>query len=72
MRASQVSVRGLQSYSDCLDAIEAIEGDYLNTAGGHAAWTSGHQTYLTGTAEKKVAGIQRRMDAFPDDEEPTS
>jgi len=71
MRASQIRVSALGTYNQCYEAIKDIENDFRNTVGGHKAWVSGYQTYLTATAKKKIAQIDARIERLfgePDDE----
>lgn len=69
MKASDISVSGMKSASDCYKAIDAIWGDCANCLGGIKAFTSGRQTYLTETAKKKVEALERKATSFPDIEE---
>lgn len=71
MKAQDISVSSMKSYTECYDAIDAIENDYRNTRGGITAWMSGYTTYLTATAQKKVDALKRKANSFPcnDDEE---
>ena len=64
MRYDKVLLADLRSYLDCANAIEAIESDPANTAGGFKAWGSGYQTHLTKGAQRKIQAIQRKADKF--------
>jgi len=62
MKASQIRLRNLITFTDHLDAIRDIENDYRNVVGGIHAWNSGKQTYLTKSAENKIKAIEVRID----------
>ena len=59
--AANTDLRTLTTYEQCAEAIEAIESDYGNVAGGLRAWNSGTQTHLTASAARKVVSIQAKM-----------
>jgi hypothetical protein len=69
MRAALVVVRNLATVSECLDAIDGIERDPVNTVGGITAFYSGQQTFLTPGAQRKIEAIQRHLEALGGDDE---
>jgi hypothetical protein len=66
MRAALVVVRELETVIECLDAIEAIEQDHVNTVGGINAFYSGRETFLTAGAQRKIEAIRRRLEGLVD------
>jgi len=64
MKYQDVKISNLRSWTDCHDAIWAIENDWRNVKGGFGAWSSGRATYLLKAAERKIALIESRMDKF--------
>ena len=64
MKYSDVRMRELETFSDHMDAIEAIKDDYLNYVGGIDAWCSGRDTELLVGAKKKIASIKGRARRF--------
>lgn len=64
MRASEISVASMKSSSDCYSAIDKIWRDPRNCLGGISAFMSGKQTFLTGTAQKKVQALERKAVSF--------
>ncbi len=60
MKASEVSVNGMNSASDCYSMIDRIWMDSRNCQGGAVAFMSGKTTYLTVSAQKKVDALERR------------
>jgi len=69
MKASKVKVADLKTYTDCVDAIDAINMDSSNCVGGWKAWASGTPTYLTQSAENKIDAINRKIDKFLDEDD---
>jgi len=70
MKASSIKINEIETASEAYDIIEEIENDYLNVVGGMKAWDSGYETYLTKSAENKIAAIYRMVDKkWPSDEE---
>jgi len=64
MKYQDVKISKLKSWSDCYEAIQAIENDWRNILGGWSAWNSGYRTYLLRAAEKKIKLIENRMQLF--------
>ncbi len=62
MHYSNVKLSNLNTIEACQNAIDAIENDYQNIAGGFKAWNSGYQTELTKAAQNKIEAIQRKED----------
>ena len=62
MKHSDVKLKDLVDGVDMMQAIDMIEKDARNIIGGHAAWASGRQTYMSVAAQKKIDAINRKFD----------
>jgi hypothetical protein len=70
MKASDIKLKELKTDHDHDVAIDQIEFDPTNIVGGHKAWASGNQTFMTTAAEKKIAAIRKQQyKLFPCDED---
>lgn len=65
---SDIKLSKLNTYTDCSDALDAMEQDYRNFVGGFKAFNSGYKVYFLAAAEKKREAIKKKMQKFSFDE----
>ena len=62
MHYLNVVISSLDSTEKCSKAIQDIESDYKNFAGGATAFHSGYETKLLKGAAAKIKAIEKRSD----------
>ncbi|AZS26287.1 hypothetical protein [Vibrio anguillarum] len=62
MHYLNVVISSLDSMEKCSKAIQDIESDYKNVAGGITAFHSGYEARLLKGAEAKIKAIENRSD----------
>ena len=64
MKAADVKLSSLKSYTECSEAVDAIESYPYNYEGGLVRWRTGKETVLLASAKKKIAAIWAKADKF--------
>ena len=66
MKAENVVVAKLATWTECQKAIDSIENDFNNIVGGRESFFSGYETKLKATAQNKIAAIERKQEKLDD------
>jgi hypothetical protein len=69
MKAENVVVANLVTWTECQRAIDSIENDYNNVVGGRESFFSGYETKLKVAAENKIAAIKRKQEKLNNTED---
>lgn len=69
MLAAGLRISAFKTAAACWAAVESIEADYRNYAGGAAAWHSGRQCTLKQAAQKTVDRLNAKAAALTPESE---
>ena len=62
MKYSEISLNGLNTIAELVEAIESLENDPRNVVGGLRQWNSGYQTELLLSAQRKLDAMERKLE----------
>lgn len=68
MKHAFVRISLLTNWSECKDAVEAIENDPSNYEGGHKRWFMGVDMVLLAGAKSKIEAIWKKAESFGEEE----